>query len=312
MKIVIPGGSGHVGQAVKAWLEPRGWEVTVLSRSDASGWDGKTLGSWAGELEGADAVLNLAGRSVNCRYHARNLAEMMDSRIDSTRVVGQAIAQCTRPPKVWLQSSTATIYAHRLDAPNDEFTGRLGFSDDDPRKWKASFAIAQAWEDGLARAETPRTRRVALRTAMVMSAIPGSVFDVMSGLAKKGLYGPMAGGRQYVSWIHDEDFCRSLEFILEREHLEGAVNISSPNPLPQAEFAQGLRDAVGAPFGLPTAAWMLEIGTRAMQTETELVLKSRRVTPGRLLAAGFEFLHPHWPEAAADLAAKLRPADSLR
>ncbi len=312
MKIVIPGGSGHVGQSVKAWLEPRGWEVKVLSRSDGSGWDGKTLGPWAKAFEGADAVLNLAGRSVNCRYHARNLAEMMDSRVDSTRVVGEAIAQCARPPKVWLQSSTATIYAHRFDAPNDEFTGRLGFSDEAPRKWKASFAIAKAWEDELARADTPQTRRVALRTAMVMSAIPGSVFEVMSGLAKKGLYAPMAGGRQYVSWIHDKDFCRSLEFILEREHLEGAVNISSPNPLPQAEFAQGLRDAVGAPFGLPTAAWMLKIGTRAMQTETELVLKSRRVTPGRLLEAGFEFLHPRWPEAAADLAAKLRPAGSPR
>jgi uncharacterized protein len=192
VKIVIPGGSGQVGQLVARAFAADSDEVVVLSREAAVAtgrvvpWDGRTLGPWAAELEGADLVLNLAGRSVNCRYTAANLRAMMDSRVDSTRVIGEAIAQAARPPGVWLQMSTATIYAHRLDAPNDEATGVIGGHEPDvPDYWEYSVRIARGWERALADARTPATRKVALRTAMVMSPDRGGVFDVLLGLVRR-------------------------------------------------------------------------------------------------------------------------------
>ena len=310
MRIVIPGGSGHVGAALRRHFAAQGHEVIILSRTPGPNqlaWDGKTLGPWAEAVDGADAVINLAGRSVNCRYHAANLREMMDSRVDSTRVIGLAIAACTRPPEVWLQASTATIYTHRFDAANDEITGILGGDEPGaPPKWTASIGIAKAWEAALEAAPTPATRKVALRSAMTMSVDQGSVFDVFSRLTRRGLGGPIAGGRQYVSWIHEADFCRSISFLLERDDLEGPVNVTSPNPLPQREFARSLREAWGVRLGLPAAAWMIEIGTLAMRTESELVLKSRRVVPTRLLDAGFEFQFPDWEGAARELVGRMR------
>ena len=265
-------------------------------------WDGKTLGAWAEEIDGADVVINLAGRSVNCRYNDANLREMMDSRVDSTRAVGQAIGQAKNPPKVWLQSSTATIYSHRFDAANDDVDGILGGDEPNaPRTWRASNEIAMAWENELAIAETPKTRKIAMRSAMTMSIDKGSVFDVLCGLARHGLGGSLGGGRQYVSWVHEHDFARAVSFLIEREDLSGPINICSPNPLPQKEFMKVLREAVGVPFGLPAAAWMVEIGTWLMRTESELVLKSRRVIPTRLLEAGFEFQYLVWADAAKEL-----------
>ena len=310
MRIVIPGGSGHVGAALRRHFAAQGHEVIILSRTPGPNqlaWDGKTLGPWAEAVDGADAVINLAGRSVNCRYHAANLREMMDSRVDSTRVIGLAIAACTRPPEVWLQASTATIYTHRFDAANDEITGILGGDEPGaPPKWTASIGIAKAWEAALEAAPTPATRKVALRSAMTMSVDQGSVFDVFSRLTRRGLGGPIAGGRQYVSWIHEADFCRSISFLLERDDLEGPVNLTSPNPLPQREFARILREAWGVRLGLPAAAWMIEIGTLAMRTESELVLKSRRVVPTRMLDAGFQFQVPDWEGAARELVGRMR------
>ena len=308
MKIVIPGGTGDVGRFLQRVFRERGDEVVVLSRSDREGsvaWDGETLGPWAAELDGADVVVNLAGRTVNCRYNERNLREMMDSRVLSTRAVGRAIAAASQPPRVWLQASTATIYAHRLDAPNDERTGILGGDEPGaPPKWNASVAIAKAWEAELEAADTPRTRKVALRTAMTMSPDRDGIFGTMATLARRGLGGPAASGRQYVSWIHEEDFARALLFLIERDDLNGPINVTSPNPLPNREFFRILREAVGARIGLPATAWMLEIGALAMGTETELLLKSRRVVPTRLLEAGFTFRYADWPEAARELAAR--------
>lgn len=299
-----------MGAALRRHFAAQGHEVIILSRTPGPNqlaWDGKTLGPWAEALEGADVVINLAGRTVNCRYHAANLRQMMDSRVDSTRVVGRAIAECKRPPEVWLQASTATIYAHRFDAPNDELTGILGKDEPGaPAKWNASIAIAKAWELELEDAPTPYTRKVALRSAMTMSVDEGSVFDVFSRLARRGLGGTIAGGRQYVSWIHETDFCRSISFLLEREDLSGPVNLTSPNPLPQRDFARILREAWGVRLGLPATAWMIEIGTLAMRTESELVLKSRRVVPTRLMQAGFEFQFPDWDGAARDLVGRMR------
>ncbi|HEX8394426.1 MAG TPA: TIGR01777 family oxidoreductase [Longimicrobium sp.] len=311
MKLVLPGGSGQVGTLLARAFSASGDEVVVLSRSPSAGpwrtvaWDGETVGPWAAELEGADAVINLAGRSVNCRYNARNRAEIMESRVRSTRAVGTAIAACARPPRLWLQSSTATIYAHRLDAPNDEATGILrGGERNAPDTWRFSIDVARAWEAALNEAVTPGTRKVAMRSAMVMSPDRGGIFDVLLGLVRRGLGGSAAGGRQFVSWIHEADFTRAIRWLMEHEEVDGPVNLSSPNPLPYAEFMRALRRAAGVPVGLPATRWMLEIGAWALRTEAELVLKSRRVVPGRLLAGGFRFQHPDWPETARDLVAR--------
>ena len=254
------------------------------------------------EIDGADVVINLAGRSVNCRYTRANLDAMMSSRVDSTRAVGLAIEQAARPPRVWLQMSTATIYAHRLDAPNDEKSGLLGGSEPDvPRYWGFSIDIARAWERALQEARVPRTRKVALRSAMVMSPGRGGIFDVLLGLTRAGLGGTIAGGRQFVSWIHGRDFTRAIELLIARDDLDGPVNLASPSPLPQRDFMAALRAAKGMRIGLPAAKWMAEIGAFFLRTDTELILKSRRVVPGRLLDAGFRFDFPEWAPAAQDL-----------
>lgn len=322
MKIVIPGGSGQVGAILARARRAQGDEVIILSRagsSDVAGdarivaWDARTLGRWADELDGADVVVNLAGRSVNCRYTPRNLDAMMSSRIDSTRVIGVAIERAARPPRLWLQMSTATIYAHRFDAPNDELTGQLGGDEPDaPSYWKRSVDIARAWEQALYEAHTPRTRRVALRTAMVMSPDLGGSFDVLLGLARRGLGGAVAGGHQFVSWIHDADFARAIDFLIARDHLDGAINLAAPNPLPQRAFMAALRAACGRSIGLPATRWMAEIGAFVLRTDTELLLKSRRVVPGRLLGAGFRFDQPDWPSAARDLVSRWRAAQATR
>ncbi len=318
MKYVIPGGTGQVGAlCAKHWMAA-GHEVVVLTRSGASEartvrWDGRTVeDAWAREIDGADVVLNLAGRSVSCRYTEENLREMMDSRVESTRAVGEAIARAKRPPRVWLQMSTATIYAHRFDAPNDEKTGLLGGAEPDvPAYWKRSIDIAVAWERTLMEAATPATRRVALRAAMVMSE-PGAqsatdnIFAVLSRLTRLGLGGSIAGGAQYVSWIHGDDFVRALDLLVARDDLDGPVNLAAPEPLPYRDFMRALREALGVPFGLPATAWMASIGAAAMGTDPEMVLKSRRVVPARLLDAGFTFNHPTWPGAARDLARRAR------
>lgn len=311
MKIVIPGGTGQVGGFLHRALTAAGHEVVVLTRNPVRDsdvrWDGKTPGPWAKVIDGSDAVINLAGRSVSCRYTQANLQAMMDSRVDSARVVGEAIAAVERPPRVWLQMSTATIYAHRFDAPNDEATGIIGGTETGvPDYWAYSIEIAENWEREQARAVTPHTRKVALRSAMVMSPDLGGVFDVLLRLARLGLGGPVAGGEQYVSWIHDHDFVRAVEFLIEKVDLTGPVNLAAPAPLPQREFMRAVRTAWGVPLGLPATRWMAQLGAFALRTDTELLLKSRRVTPGRLLDAGFTFDHDEWPRAAADLVSRVR------
>ncbi|WP_338775315.1 TIGR01777 family oxidoreductase [Streptomyces sp. DG1A-41] len=311
MKIVIPGGTGQVGTVLKRALTAAGHDVAVLTRRprrrDEVHWDGATLGQWAGEIDGSDVVVNLAGRSVNCRYTPANLREMMDSRVHSARVVGEAIAAAARPPRLWLQMSTATVYAHRYDAPNDEATGVIGGTEPDaPGYWAYSVDIAKAWEREQEVADTPDTRKVALRAAMVMSPDRGGVFDVLLRLARLGLGGPVAGGAQYVSWIHDQDFVRAVEFLIARDDITGPVNLAAPGPLPHRDFMRALRAAWGVPVGLPATRWMAEVGAFVLRSDTELLLKSRRVVPGRLLDAGFTFDRPDWPAAADDLVRRLR------
>jgi uncharacterized protein (TIGR01777 family) len=236
-----------------------------------------------------------------------NRSEILESRVKSTTVVGAAIAAASRPPRVWLQASTATIYAHRYDAPNDEATGILGGHEDDvPNSWRFSVDVAMAWERAAMAANVPGTRRVLMRSAMTMSPERGGVFDVLLGLVRKGLGGTSGDGRQFVSWIHDEDFVRAVSWLIEHDDMDGPVNLASPHPLANREFMRALRRAWGAPFGLPATRWMLEVGAVFLRTETELVLKSRRVVPGRLLASGFSFRFPDWPSAAADLCRRWR------
>ncbi|MCD0442235.1 TIGR01777 family oxidoreductase [Glycomyces sp. A-F 0318] len=310
MKIVIPGGTGNVGAVLERGLLAAGHRVIVLTRNPSRPhhlhWDGRTLGPWAEAIDGADAVVNLAGRSVSCRYTPENLKAMMDSRIDSTRVVGEAVAAATAPPPVWLQASTATIYAHTFGRANDEATGVIGGAEPDaPAYWAESIAIAQAWERTLDEADTPHTRKVAMRSAMTMSPDRGSVFDVLSRMVLLGLGGPVGGGRQYVSWIHEEDFVRAVLFLIDRADLSGPVNLASPHPLRQKDFMRVLRRAWGGHFGLPATRWMAELGAFALRSDTELLLKSRRVIPGRLEAAGFAFTYPAWEAAADDLARRV-------
>ena len=312
MKIIIPGGSGQVGTVLARYFHAANHEVVVLSRSPwetgnhpwrVAEWDAKTIaGDWVKEFDGADAVINMAGRSVNCRYTPENRAAIMNSRVDSTRIVGEAISGAKTPPKVWLQAATATIYSHSLNRPNDEATGVIG---DEPQDtWQFSIEVARAWEKTFNEAQTPpQTRKVALRSAIVMNPDKGSAFDVLFNLVRFGLGGTQGSGKQMLSWIHYADFARALEFLINRPDLSGAVNVCSPNAVPNKEFMRELRQASGVPFGLPAPAFLLEIGAIFLQTETELVLKSRFVTPKILLDAGFDFSYPNWRDAARDLCA---------
>ena len=313
MKIVIPGGTGQVGTVLARAFLADGHDVVVLSRKKSSQpwkiveWDGKSLGDWANEIDGADVVVNLAGRSVNCRYNEENRRQMMDSRVDSTRVVGEAIVAAKNPPNVWLQASTATIYAHRFDAPNDDVTGIIGGHEPDaPDTWNFSIDVATSWERVTNEADTPNTRKVLMRSAMIMSPDRGGIFDTMLTIVRLGLGGTAAGGRQYISWIHDLDFIRSVYWLVEHEDLSGPINLAAPEPLPNKEFMRVVREAWGMPIGLPATKWMLELGAFLMRSETELILKSRRVVPKLLIDSGFEFEFPTWKSAAADLCRRRR------
>lgn len=249
MKVVIPGGSGQIGTMLARAFVADGHEVVVVSRQSVTkAWRVMAWEALVAECDGADVVLNLAGRSVNCRYGEANRREIVDSRVRSTHAVAEAIACAARPPRVWLQMSTATIYAHRYDAPNDE-GGIIGGDEADvPETWRFSIGVAKAWEQAAMAVELPNTRRVLLR----------------------------------------------------------AVNLAAPNPLPNDDFMRALREAWGTRIGLPAAKWMLEVGAIFLRTETELILKSRRVIPGRLMRHGFAFDFPAWPEAARDLCRRWR------
>ncbi|MES1260614.1 MAG: TIGR01777 family oxidoreductase [Acidobacteriota bacterium] len=313
MRIVIPGGSGQVGHMLARHFHRQGHQVTVLSRQPRPApwrvlaWDGIAPGAWLAALEESDVCINLAGRSVNCRYTAANRRAIYDSRINSTRLLHDAIASLARPPGLWINAGTATIYRHAPDRPMDEFTGEFGGHEPDaPDTWNFSIQVATDWEKAFFDAPIPLTRRIAIRSAMTFSPDRGGVFDVLLNLVRCGLGGTMGSGTQFVSWLHETDFLRAIDFLIAREDVSGPVNLASPMPLPNREFMKVLRHAWGARIGLPASRWMLEAGTFLMRTESELVLKSRRVTPGRLLEAGFNFEFPDWPGAARDLTRRWR------
>ena len=298
MKIVIPGGSGQVGRILTRHFQAQGHEVVILTRATPAA-------DWPAALDRADVCINLAGRSVNCRYNAANRRAIFDSRIDTTRHLNRIIADLPHPPRVWLNASTATIYRHALDRPMDELTGELGGGEvGAPDTWNFSIDVAKGWEASFFEALTPRTRKVAMRSAITLSPGRGGIFDVLLRLVRRGLGGTQGSGHQFVSWIHETDFARAVDFLIAREDFAGPVNLASPNPLPNAEFLRVLRRAWGTRIGLPASEWLIEIGTWFMRTESELVLKSRRVVPIRLLEAGFRFQFPNWPKAAEDLVSR--------
>ncbi len=291
-KILLPGGSGYLGRILARALIAEGFAVVTLARKAFTplpgerfvAWDGKSLGAWAAELEGAEAVINLAGRTVNCRYSRRNREEMMRSRVDSTLAIGQAIQACRVKPKAWLNSSTATIYRHALDRAQDEASGEIGKG--------FSVEIAKAWESALFSFSPTGVRLVALRSAMVFGPGEDGVYGAYRAIARQGLGGRAATGEQFVSWVHSEDFVGMILWILRHPEIDGAVNIASPEPLPNKEFMRELRAALGLRFGLPAPEWLLELGAIVKRTETELLLKSRRVVPTKLLASGYAMKFP--------------------
>jgi uncharacterized protein len=317
LRIVIPGGSGQVGQMLARHFHAQGHAVTVLSRAPMPAskarpwrvvsWDDAAGSPWISELEGSDVVINLAGRSVNCRYTTKNRREIYASRIRTTQILGEVIAGLRNSPRVWLNASTATIYRHALDRPMNEATGELGGGEPGaPETWNFSIEVARDWERTFFATPTPRTRKVAMRSAITLSPDRGSVFEVLLNLVRRGLGGHQGSGAQFVSWIHDADFVRAVDWLIAREDFDGVVNIASPNPLPNREFMRAFREAWGMRVGLPASAWMIEAGCFLMRTESELVLKSRRVVPTRLLESGFQFQFPEWLAAARDLVMRWR------
>lgn len=318
LRIVLPGGSGHLGQILARHFHEQGHAVTVIARHAQPSewqtliWDAQRPGPWARALDGADVVINLAGHTVNCRYNDRNRREIKNSRIFATRLI-EAIASTPHPPGLWLNASTATIYGHSIDRQMDEAAGEIGEAEPGvPETWRFSIDVATGWERTLFAVHTPHTRKLALRSAMVMSPEPDGAFDILLRLVRWGIGGKAGSGEQYVSWIHDVDFIRAVEFMMDHEDLEGAVNVSSPHPIRNREFMCCLRRAWCTSYiGLPTPKWVLAVGAALIGTETELVLKSRRVIPRRLLDAGFDFHFPNWRGASHDLVARWRQINSV-
>jgi uncharacterized protein len=321
LRIVIPGGEGHLGKILTRYLSGMGHRLTTFTRNphsfaaspDAPGqrttihWDGRNLADWVEQLEGADVLINLSGRSVDCRYNLRNRLEILQSRVQSTRVLGRAVQIVSNPPRTWLNASTATIYRDSYDREMTESAGELGGSEQGvPASWRFSIEVADQWEHTLFQFCTPKTRKIAMRTAMVMSVQDGGVFPVLLRLARMGLAGAWGSGKQWMSWIHELDFCRAVEFLMERPEIRGVVNVAAPVPLPNQLFLAELREAWGIGFGLPATEWMLELGAVFLRTETELLLKSRRVSPEVLNNHGFQFLFPEWPEAVRELLSRRR------
>ena len=302
-KIIIPGGTGFIGNHVSKYFYEKGWEVIVLTRKTAYkkngiaylNWDGKTLGDWAKTFENAKLILNLAGKSVDCRYNEKNKKAILDSRINSTKVIGQAVQNCKNPPEIWMNAASATIYKHTLDEPaNDEINGVIGSG--------FSVNVCKAWEAEFDNCKTPNTRKIKLRTAITLGK-KGGVMKPLRNLVRLALGGHQGDGNQFISWLHIKDFARIVDWLVEHKDVDGIINCASPNPQRNRDFMSVLRKVTGHIIGLPAPARLLEIGAVFIRTETELILKSRKVFPKRLLDEGFEFKFPELERAMTDLVA---------
>ena len=315
-KIIIAGGTGFIGQEMTKYFSEEN-QIIILTRQlkkvqnnrnhydslhqhdlknvQFLNWDGKTTGEWVKELNEADIIINLAGKTVNCRYTEKNKKEIFDSRTDAVKVIGKAIGQCTTPPKLWINASSATIYRHAEDRPQDEYTGEFydGFS----------VQVCKLWEKTFYEQTTPATRKVALRMAITLG--PGGVLIPYFNLLKFGLGGKQGSGKQMYSWIHIEDSCRMIDWIDAHSTIEGTYNCCSPNPVTNAAFMKLLGRATGQTINLPAYEWMLKIGASLIGTDTELVLKSRWVVPTKILESGFKFRYPLLQDAFTDIINKI-------
>jgi uncharacterized protein (TIGR01777 family) len=296
MTITIAGGSGFLGQVLEDFFTKKGHTVFILTRTvkrkNDRYWNAKDLESWTTVLEQTDVLINLTGKSVDCRYTDANKKLILDSRVDSTHALGLAINLCENPPKIWFNSSTATIYRHSTDKQMTEATGEIG---DD-----FSMNIAKSWEKTFYSITNPKTRKIALRTSIVMGKHGGAT-EPLKNLVKFGLGGKQASGTQKVSWIHELDFARAIEFLIENEQLDGNFNLAVPNPTNNKTLMKSFRKVMHVPFGISHPEWLIKLGAKLIGTEPELVLKSRNVIPERLLNNGFKFIHSDIEIALDDL-----------
>lgn len=286
-KIIIAGGSGFIGQELANYFKNK-YHVIVLTRGNYKNengitfmnWDAKSLGNWATELEGAEALINLTGKSVNCRYNEANKAEIYESRLNSTAILGEAIKQCKQKPKVWINAASGTIYRNEFEKPNTETNGIIGegFSVDVCQKWEQMFYSFSFKE----------VRQINLRIAIVLQK-DKSVMIPFKKLAKFGLGGKAGNGNQMFSWIHIDDFCRAINHFINHQKSIGTYNLASPNAVTNANFMQKIREKLNMPIGINQPKWLLEIGAWLIKTETELILKSRWVYPEKLINEGFKF-----------------------
>jgi len=305
-KLIIPGGSGFLGLQLARHFGAKGWMVYILSRQEKESegniqflrWDGKTLGAWAKEIDGADAIVNMAGRTVNCRYNETNKKQILDSRIDSTRILGKAIKKATNKPKIWINSSSATIYQDTRGAlpANNEYDGQIGTD--------FSMNICKAWEKEFNAAPSDTVRKIALRSAIVIGKESGGAMEYLINLSKLWLGGTQGDGQQFISWVHLKDFGRVVEFLIEQEHISGVINCAAPNPVTNQIFMKELRKAVGRSWGLPIPKFLLAFGAVFLRTQTELVLKSRKVVSKRLEEEGFQFEYATVETAFKDICSK--------
>lgn len=311
-KIILAGGSGFMGAGLANYFGEEN-DIVILTRhsnntNNAFGytatpgkrvsyvhWDGQTLTGWEKALEGADLLINLAGKSVNCRYTEANKKAIIDSRIAPTLALARAVQGLQQPPSLWINAASATIYRDARDKPQDEFTGELGnsFSEEVCKTWEGTFNALQL----------PATRKALLRTAIALG--PGNALIPLLNLVKFGLGGPQGDGQQLVSWVHMTDICRMVDWLYENPLLSGAFNCSAPHPVTNQEFMRMLRKATGHLFGLPSPALLLQMGAILIGTETELILKSRWVLPARALQAGFSFHYPDLLPALQQIVSQL-------
>ncbi len=300
-RIILAGGTGTIGKILQEHFVRQGHDVVVLTRRPAIQeqpiarmveWDGRSRGTWWRELEGADALINLAGRSVDCRYTPENRAAILNSRLESTHALGEAMLAIASPPPLWINLSSATVYRHAEDRPMNEDTGELG-DDFSPQ-------VVKAWENEFFRHARQGVRQVAVRCAIVFSG-KGGAFPRYAQLVRWGLGGRHGSGRQFVSWVHEDDVARFFQWVTEEPRADGILNLAAPNPIPELELLSAMRARIKPWIALPAAEWMLRIGARIIGTETELILKSRRVVPGRALRLGFTFKHPLLGGALDDL-----------
>lgn len=299
-KLVITGANGFLGQALIRFFAPRFKTVVAISRKSFPCtcsnvtqhiWDARNIGAWTIGLEDADVLINLAGKNVNCRYTEENRKEILRSRIESTALLARAIDQCASPPKAWLNASSATIYNASFETDRDEDSSELG---DD-----FSMSVCRQWEETFFNSGAKNIRKVALRTSIVLGN-DGGAFPVLKRLVNFGLGGAQGDGKQFCSWIHETDFCRAVEFIINSTG-DGIYNVTSPLPIPNRRFMETLAGVMDRPLQLPSPKALLEFGAIFIGTETELVLKSRKVIPKRLVDEGFSFEFPNVKDAFIDL-----------